>query len=382
MKTSVVEVHAMQSVLSVDEVEKRIGEVPGVESVTLNYAAGNATVRYDETRLEIADIKSAVRQRGYDAAASAGEALGGDTPPGAPPANPAAAPAAGPAAAPEPMRAAPKPAPDPAGAAPHPLAQAVMRRAAKLKVVAPTGFKNIDGQGAQAQTAAGIVFLGNRLLMDTQKLALGPLEAEAARLQGEGRTVVHVAQNGKVIGLLAIADAVRPTAKAAVVKLRERGVQVVMLTGDNAGGALVDTAGHLIGINTAIYSRSGGSQGIGFAIPVSLARQVMEQIIATGRVSRGWLGVSARDATQQAKGAGAGAVLLDLLRGGPADKAGLRAGDTVVAIDGKEIADTAALVNQTAALRPGTRAPFKVLRGGEPMTITVELGQRPPARKQ
>jgi len=119
----------------------------------------------------------------------------------------------------------------------HPLAQAILRRAAKLKVVAPTGFKSIDGQGAQAQTAEGMVFLGNRLLMDTQKLALGPLEADAARLQGEGRTVVHVAQNGKVIGLIAIADAIRPTAKAAVAKLRERGIEVVMLTGDNAGTA-------------------------------------------------------------------------------------------------------------------------------------------------
>jgi Cu2+-exporting ATPase len=119
----------------------------------------------------------------------------------------------------------------------HPLAQAVLRRAAKLKVVAPTDFKSIDGQGAQAQTAAGTVFLGNRLLMDTQKLALGALEADATRLQGEGRTVVHVAQNGKVIGLIAIADAIRPTAKAAVAKLRESGIEVVMLTGDNAGTA-------------------------------------------------------------------------------------------------------------------------------------------------
>jgi len=91
--------------------------------------------------------------------------------------------------------------------------------------------------GAQAETAGGTVFLGNRLLMDTQKFALGALEAEAARLQGEGRTVVHVAQNGRVIGLIAIADAVRPTAKAAVAKLRERGIEVVMLTGDNAGTA-------------------------------------------------------------------------------------------------------------------------------------------------
>jgi Cu2+-exporting ATPase len=119
----------------------------------------------------------------------------------------------------------------------HPLAQAVLRRASKLKVVAPTGFKSISGQGAQAQTAGGMVFLGNRLMMDTQKLALGLLEADAARLQGEGRTVVHVAQNGKVIGLIAIADAIRPTAKAAVAKLREGGIEVVMLTGDNAGTA-------------------------------------------------------------------------------------------------------------------------------------------------
>ena len=119
----------------------------------------------------------------------------------------------------------------------HPLAQAILRRAAKLTIVAPTGFKNIDGMGAQAQTAGGTVFLGNRLLMDTQKLALGSLEADAARLQGEGRTVVHVAQNGRVLGLIAIADAVRPTAKAAIAKLRERKIEVVMLTGDNAGTA-------------------------------------------------------------------------------------------------------------------------------------------------
>ena len=150
----------------------------------------------------------------------------------------------------------------------------------------------------------------------------------------------------------------------------------------NSGGALVDTAGHLIGINTAIYSQSGGSQGIGFAIPVSLARKVMEQIIATGRVSRGWLGVSARDVVSQTNGAGTGAVLLELLRGGPADKAGLRTDDTVIAIGDKAIADTAALITETAGLQPGTRVTFKVLRGGQNLAITVELGRRPPSRKQ
>ena len=119
----------------------------------------------------------------------------------------------------------------------HPLAQAITRRAAKLSIVAPTGFESLDGMGARAETAGGTVYLGNRLLMDTQKLALGPLEAEAKRLQGDGRTVVHVAQAGRVIGLVAIADAIRPTSKAAVAKLRERKIEVVMLAGDNLATA-------------------------------------------------------------------------------------------------------------------------------------------------
>ena len=119
----------------------------------------------------------------------------------------------------------------------HPLAQAIVRRAAKLTIVAPTGFESLDGMGARAETAGGTVYLGNRLLMDKQKLVLGPLEAQATRLQGDGRTVVHVSQAGRVIGLVAIADAIRPTSKAAVAKLRERKIEVVMLTGDNLATA-------------------------------------------------------------------------------------------------------------------------------------------------
>jgi Cu2+-exporting ATPase len=119
----------------------------------------------------------------------------------------------------------------------HPLAQAILRRAEKLTVVAPSGFESLDGMGARAETAAGTVFLGNRLLMDTQKIALGRLEAEATRLQSDGRTVVHVSQAARILGLVAIADAIRPTSKAAVAKLRERKIEVVMLTGDNAATA-------------------------------------------------------------------------------------------------------------------------------------------------
>ena len=119
----------------------------------------------------------------------------------------------------------------------HPLAQAIVRRAQGLTVPIQKGFENLEGMGARAEIDGQTVFLGNRRLMDTQKLDLGSLAADAQRLQGAGRTVVHVARAGKVMGLIAIADAPRPTAAATVTKLRERGVQVAMLTGDNAGTA-------------------------------------------------------------------------------------------------------------------------------------------------
>ena len=119
----------------------------------------------------------------------------------------------------------------------HPLAQAIVRRAQGLAFPVQKGFENIEGMGARAEIDGEPVFLGNRRLMDTQKLDLGELAAEAQRLQGAGRTVVHVARAGKVIGLIAIADAPRSRAAATVAKLRERGVQVAMLTSDNAGTA-------------------------------------------------------------------------------------------------------------------------------------------------
>ncbi len=119
----------------------------------------------------------------------------------------------------------------------HPLAQSILRKAENLKVQAPTKFESLDGMGARADTADGTVFLGNRRLMDTQKIALGNLESEVTRMQEDGRTVVHVALKGSIIGLIAIADAIRPTSKAAVEKLRKRNIEVVMLTGDNAATA-------------------------------------------------------------------------------------------------------------------------------------------------
>jgi P-type Cu2+ transporter len=119
----------------------------------------------------------------------------------------------------------------------HPLGQATLRRAYGLAVPTAKEFENIEGMGVRAEIDGEVALLGNRRLMDTQKLDAGALAADAQRLQGAGRTVVHVARAGKLIGLIAIADAPRPTAAATVAKLRERGVQVALLTGDNAGTA-------------------------------------------------------------------------------------------------------------------------------------------------
>ncbi len=129
----------------------------------------------------------------------------------------------------------------------HPLALAILKRAGPDSAEAATAFTNIDGQGARAAIGADTVLLGNRRLMDAEKIPLEALASEAARLQGGGRTVVYVARAGKLIGLIAIADAVRPTSKATIAKLQERGVKVAMITGDNQGTA--DRIGKELGID-------------------------------------------------------------------------------------------------------------------------------------
>jgi Cu2+-exporting ATPase len=130
----------------------------------------------------------------------------------------------------------------------HPLAQAIVRRSANVNVPKAVAFKNIEGKGAQAEIDGKLALLGNKLLMTENKIDLGELGAKSTELQGAGRTVVHLAVNGKMIGLIAIADAVRPTAVEAIKALRARGVEVAMLTGDNQGTA--DRIAKSMGIDT------------------------------------------------------------------------------------------------------------------------------------
>lgn len=150
----------------------------------------------------------------------------------------------------------------------------------------------------------------------------------------------------------------------------------------NSGGALVDANGNLIGINTAIFSRSGGSLGIGFAVPVSTARNVMQQLISTGQVVRGWIGVEPQDVTDQLARTldlphPEGVVIIGVLRKGPADEAGVRPGDVVLDVAGKPVVNTGQLLNAVAALKPGSEAAIKVLRGGKATTLQVRIGTRP-----
>lgn len=150
----------------------------------------------------------------------------------------------------------------------------------------------------------------------------------------------------------------------------------------NSGGALIDTEGNLVGINSAIYSRSGGSMGIGFAIPVSLAQQIMEQIIRQGSVTRGWIGIEAQDITPELAESfklqdTRGALIAGVMRGGPADKAGIKPGDILMTVNGNAVADSSAMLTLIAGLKPGQSATVTVVRNQNELKLPVLIGKRP-----
>lgn len=149
----------------------------------------------------------------------------------------------------------------------------------------------------------------------------------------------------------------------------------------NSGGPLVNINGQVIGINTAIFSRSGGYQGIGFAIPINMARSVMNSLISKGKVVRGWLGVMIQEVTPDiAKGFGldeaTGTLVGDVLEGGPAEKAGIKRGDVIITFDGKPIDGPNTLKNLAAQTAPGERVEVAVIRNGRQKTLTVTIGEQ------
>ena len=150
----------------------------------------------------------------------------------------------------------------------------------------------------------------------------------------------------------------------------------------NSGGALVDARGHLVGINTAIYSRSGGNMGIGFAIPASTAKQVMEALITHGEVKRGWMGAELRDLTPEIADTFSlpireGVLVTGVLQNGPASEGGIRPGDVVTKIKDQPIRNTSQLLNIVAAQPPHTEVLIEVQRGNKTIDLTIKMGQRP-----
>jgi serine protease Do len=148
----------------------------------------------------------------------------------------------------------------------------------------------------------------------------------------------------------------------------------------NSGGALVNTNGELIGINTAIFSTSGGYIGIGFAIPSDMATNIMDSIIKNGKVIRGWLGISIQDLSPDlAKSFNTkeqtGALVSGVMEGSPADKAGLKRGDLIIELDGKTVTDSTSLRNRVSALAPGTKIGIKIVRNGNQQSLTATLAE-------
>jgi serine protease DegQ len=150
----------------------------------------------------------------------------------------------------------------------------------------------------------------------------------------------------------------------------------------NSGGALIDTEGNLVGVNSAIYSRSGGSMGIGFAIPVNLARQIMDQIIRQGSVTRGWIGIEAQDITPELAESFRlpktnGSLIASIVSGSPAERAGLKPGDILLSINDQAVEDSSSMLTLISGLIPNRTANLKIIRNQKEINVSVLIGKRP-----
>jgi len=205
---------------------------------------------------------------------------------------------------------------------------------------------------------------------DSEELRVGDVVLAMGNPFGVGRTVTQgiISATGRnQRGLSAFEDFIQTDAA---------------INPGNSGGALVDAAGRLVGINTAIYSRTGGHMGIGFAIPADRARSIFTDLVETGRVERGWLGIEVQELSPRLRESfglegDAGVVITGLLRDGPAHRAGLQPGDVITRIAGEPVAEMNAALRRIADLEPGTQVALAGLRNGRQRTWEVTVGERP-----
>jgi len=210
-------------------------------------------------------------------------------------------------------------------------------------------------------------------LSDSEEVAIGDVALAIGNPFGVGQTVTMgiVSATGRShLGLNAYEDFIQTDAA---------------INPGNSGGALVNAEGALIGINTAIFSRSGGSQGVGFAIPTRLASSILDDLVTQGRVIRGWLGIEAQEMTPELAASFGlnvprGVVIAGVVPQGPAARAGLRPGDVLLEVDGRPILDARVAMGEIAAIEPGAELPLTVVRGGKTHSVTLEVGERPTPR--
>ena len=151
----------------------------------------------------------------------------------------------------------------------------------------------------------------------------------------------------------------------------------------NSGGALIDVAGNLIGVNTAIFSRTGGSLGIGFAIPAQICQQVLDSILQEGRVVRGWLGIEVRGLNQNNPlntESNAGVQVMGVLKNGPADQAGIRKGDIILSINDQAFENSNQLISYVGRQKPNSEVPAVILRADKKLNITIKIAERPESK--
>lgn len=207
-------------------------------------------------------------------------------------------------------------------------------------------------------------------LADSEQVAVGDIVMAIGNPFGVGQTVTMgiISATGRShLGLSAYEDFIQTDAA---------------INPGNSGGALIDAEGALVGINTAIFSRSGGSQGVGFAIPTLLANAILEDLITQGRVIRGWLGIEAQELTPELAASFGlqvprGLVISGVVPTGPAHRAGLQPGDVLLEIDGRPVLDARIAMSDIALVQPGATLPLTLVRSGKVFTVELEVGERP-----